>query len=130
MPEKILRGTHIGAAKSMANVVMASEKIQEYLDGEIWIVFNHGQNDMVWERPYHPALGPFWTKEPIKNKNGTPVVDDYGNEVHAKQNNTIKQLTTRPVKLKERGRGADTSTLTNEIIAKITSYVPNGAFDI
>lgn len=130
VPEKILKGTHIGAAKSMASVVLASEKIQQYLDGEIWIVFNHGAKDMVWERPYHPALGPFWTKEPMKNKNGTPVVDNYGNEVHAKQNNTIKQLTTRPVLMKERGRPADPSRLTNEIVDKICKYVPDGAFEI
>lgn len=130
VPSKILMGTHVGAAKSMANVVLAAERIQQYLDGEIWIVFNSGRDDMIWERPYHPNLGPFYTKDPIKNKNGTPVVDDYGNLVYAKQRNTIKQLTTPPVRLKDKGKALDPNRLTNEIIARITKYVPDGSFDV
>ena len=130
VPQKILMGTHTGAAKSMASVIADAEKVQEYMDGEIWIVFNSGKDDMAWERPYNQDLGPFFSKDPIKNRDGSPVVDDYGNYVYAKQRNTIKRLTTRPVRLKDKGKPLDPNRLSNEIIAKICSYVPNGSFEV
>lgn len=130
VPQKILMGTHTGAAQSMASVIKDAEAVQQYLDGEIYIVFNSGKTDMTWERPYNPDLGPFFSKDPIKNRDGSPVVDDYGNYVYAKQRNTIKQLTTRPVRLKDRGRALDPNRLTNEIIARICQYVPNGSFEV
>ena len=130
VPENTLKGTHVGAAQRMSELIKDSQSISGLLDGEIYIMFNDGRVDMKWERPYNGELGPFYSDKPMKNKNGSPVVDDYGNVVYPKQRNTIKQLTTRPVRLKDRGRPLDSARMSNEIIAKICQYVPNGAFDV
>lgn len=40
VPEKVLVGTHTGAATTMAEILNKGDKLRAYMDGDIWIVFN------------------------------------------------------------------------------------------
>lgn len=110
VPEDILVMTHEGAAKTMAKIVNMGDSLKEYMDGDIWFLFNQAKVDATFVAskitsvPGQPA--------PEKDKDGKD-----------KEGHYIKDANY--IKIKSAGkRQQSTNDIGREVIEKIKSYVP------
>ncbi len=111
VPEHILLQAHAGAAMTFKELIHDSETTRKYLDGDIWISFNVAENDVRMENPGTKKPGGFdkWIK-------GSKTS---GNFVEK----------SNYVKVKSQGKPIESEkVLTQEILKKIKSYVPDNNF--
>jgi hypothetical protein len=110
VPEDILMMTHEGAAKTMHDIVNMGDGLKQYMDGDIWFLFNQAKVDATFVAskitsvPGQPA--------PEKDKDGKD-----------KEGHYIKDANY--IKIKAAGKKQmSTNDMGREIIEKIKSYVP------
>lgn len=94
---EIMFKTHIGAAKTMKELVANSDKYRNYADGDIWVLFNKANVDNKM------------TKKMTKGQTSF-VVDFY-----------------TAMRIKKAGQPANYAEVEQQIIDKINSYVPSNA---
>jgi len=109
VPEEILLATHQGASYTMSEIIKMGDKLQNYMDGEIYVAFNQKDVDIKMNKKAETEINPDAFQK--------------------------KKMTTEPkyilkgadyVKLKEQGNAPlAISEIEDRVIEKIRDYVPN-----
>lgn len=95
VPEKILINTHIGAANTMNNILSSGDSVKQYMDGDIWMVFNKKGVDS--------------TKKSVVKRGKTYVIE----------------TPSYPFKVKEAGKTQiKLSDIRQDLFDKVKDYVP------
>jgi hypothetical protein len=113
VPENILIATHEGAARTMADILMMSEGIKHYLDGDIWIVPNKAGVDSKFISTDNEKSNHYLASMGDKNKKqiGYLIFAD-------------KFL------IKKAGKPIDITKMSADLEAHIKEYVPKDTFEI
>ena len=110
VPEDILLMTHKGAARTMYDIVRMGDSLKQYMDGDIWFLFNQAKVDSdfiaskIADIPGQP--------DPAKDKDGKDIKGHY-----------IKKANYFKIK-SAGGKQMSPDEMGYEIIEKIKSYVP------
>ncbi len=111
VPDHIFLQAHVGAAMTFKELIHDSETTRKYLDGDIWISFNVQKKDIQMKIPDSKKIGGFnkWIK-------GDKTTGNYVEKAEY-------------IKMKSQGKPIESGkVLTQEILKKIQSYVPNNKF--
>ena len=103
VPKDILIQSHEGVAETLNELLNDSEKCRQYLDGDIWIIFNNRENqDLIMKFVPDKDTGKM------------------------KMTNVVEKYTA--IKLKEQGKPIKKPLeISKEILDKIISYIPDKA---
>lgn len=109
VPEEILLATHQGASYSMSEIIKMGSKLQEYMDGEIYIAFNQKDVDIKLDKKPETEINPdaFRKKKMVTEPKYILKGADYVQ---------VKEQGKKPMKISE---------LESRVIDKIRDYVPN-----
>lgn len=104
---EILISTHKGASYTMTEILSMGEDLSQYMDGDIWLVFNKAKVDSDVEKG---------TPAPSKVFKNTKIGAEGG--MYIKSANYVQLK-------KQSGQVVDISKLTADVVSKIKKYVPN-----
>lgn len=101
---EIMFATHDGAQKTMKEIITNCQQYQQYVNGDIWIMFARAGFDTMVTKVNDKD------REDSINKSNVFVVDKYN-----------------AIKVKSRGKSVNLATLKQNIIDKINEYIPKGS---